>query len=130
LPAGFYYDGRVFAMNIAPVNSSAVYGQDGMKDSTDTVLPLSDQSNQSMSDSVNAVDANKVQAAVQKFNEAAEKSSQQVRLAWDNKADRMVIDVVDQSSGKILSTVPSQQILDMLASLDVKSIGKLLDKQL
>lgn len=67
-------------------------------------------------------------AAAERLNKAAAQTNRQIRFAVHKDTHRVMLEVVDSKTNKVLATFPPTQILDMIASLE--SDGKLLDKKI
>ena len=70
----------------------------------------------------------RVAAAVEKLNTMAAQTDRQIRFSFYKDTHRIMLQVVDSETNKVLSTFPPTQILEMAASLE--SDGKLLDKKI
>jgi flagellar protein FlaG len=75
-----------------------------------------------------AIDRQKLQKVVNQWNQNAEKKSQEVRLAIHDETDRVIVEVVDVTTKKVISTLPPQQILNLDDALERE--WKLLDKKI
>ncbi|MBU2699154.1 flagellar protein FlaG [Sporomusaceae bacterium BoRhaA] len=75
-----------------------------------------------------AVDKQQLQKVVDQWNQNAEKKNQELRLAIHEETNRMIVEVVDLTTKKVISTFPPKQILALDDALERE--WKLLDKRI
>lgn len=74
------------------------------------------------------IDKQKLQKVVEQWNQNAEKKGQELRLAIHEETNRMIVEAVDLTTNKVISTFPPQQILNLDDALEKE--WKLLDKKI
>lgn len=74
------------------------------------------------------IDKQQLQKVVNQWNQNAEKKGQELRLAIHDETNRMIVEVVDSVTKKVISTFPPKQILALDDALEEE--WKLLDKKI
>lgn len=64
----------------------------------------------------------------QGVNTVLAESGNHVRFVLHDKTDKMMVQIVDNTSDKVLRTIPSKELLDLAARID-ELIGMLVDKK-
>ncbi|VBB09441.1 flag protein [Lucifera butyrica] len=65
-----------------------------------------------------SLDHKQVAKLAEKLNKDAETTNQQIRFAVYKDTHRVILEVVDKNTNNVVSTIPPEQILKMMASVD------------
>jgi flagellar protein FlaG len=70
-----------------------------------------------------------IEAAVDAVNRALQPSNNALEFSLDQQSDRVVVKVVDSSTGETLRQVPSEEVLAIAESIDRYQKGLLLSQE-
>ncbi len=75
-----------------------------------------------------AVSAEKLEAAIDRLNEMMESSQRSLSFSVDKASEKVVVEVRDLTTDKVIRQIPNEEALEFAESLD-RMIGFLFDKQ-
>lgn len=75
-----------------------------------------------------AVSAEKLDAAIDRLNQMMESSQRSLSFSVDKTSDKVVVEVRDLTTDKVIRQIPNEEALEFAESLD-RMIGFLFDKQ-
>jgi uncharacterized FlaG/YvyC family protein len=111
----------------APMRYSKVEPQLTLRDNTAIQKGSSQEDKMDTSTSVQKADASKIQKAVDDLNRKMQHEDRAVVFDYDPKANRVWLNVVDKTTGKVLDEMPPEIIRKLVQSLgDIK--GLIIDK--
>jgi len=70
-----------------------------------------------------------VEQATEKMNRLMRFINKKLQFRVDEQSRRIIVKIIDQQSGEVLSQIPPEKILDLLNSIQ-ESIGLLIDKKI
>ena len=71
--------------------------------------------------------AKRVEEQVDKWNQGAEQNQRSLRYAILEKPRTVILQIVDNSSGKVLDEIPSEKMVKLVAAME-KASSKILDQ--
>jgi flagellar protein FlaG len=75
-----------------------------------------------------AVSAEKLEAAIDRLNQMMESSQRSLSFSVDKASDKVVVEVRDLTTDKVIRQIPNEEALEFAESLD-RMIGFLFDKK-
>lgn len=75
-----------------------------------------------------AVSAEKLEAAIDRLNQMMESSQRSLSFSVDKTSDKVVVEVRDLTTDKVIRQIPNEEALEFAESLD-RMIGFLFDKK-
>jgi uncharacterized FlaG/YvyC family protein len=114
-------------MKITTVHVQSIVAADLKSDNSKMTTTVTQQTN--LHEQANPViDKQQLQKVVNQWNQNAEKKGPELRLAIHDETNRLIVEVVDSVTKKVISTFPPQQILALDDALEKEC--KLLDKKI
>lgn len=90
--------------------------------------PQSSERVQQQAKETQAVSAEKLDAAIDRLNQMMESSQRSLSFSVDKTSDKVVVEVRDLTTDKVIRQIPNEEALEFAESLD-RMIGFLFDKQ-